>query len=39
MNARVEVNLTDRKTGKTIFNDAGRTGGLEVAGKIEEIII
>ena len=39
MNARVEVNLTDRITGKTIFNDIGRNGGLEVAGKIEEIII
>jgi hypothetical protein len=39
MNARVEVNLTDRKTGKTIFTDTGRNGGLEVAGKIEEIII
>jgi hypothetical protein len=39
MNARVEVNLTERKTGKTIFTDTGRNGGLEVAGKIEEIII
>jgi tocopherol cyclase len=39
MNARVEVNLTDRKTGKTILQDVGRNGGLEVAGKIEEIII
>jgi tocopherol cyclase len=39
MNARIEVNLTDRKTGKTILNDVGRNAGLEVAGKIEEIII
>jgi tocopherol cyclase len=39
MNARIEVNLTDRKTGKIIFNDVGRNAGLEVAGKIEEIII
>ena len=39
MNAQVEVNLTDRKTGKTIFNDVGRNAGLEVAGKIEEIIV
>ena len=39
MNALAEVKLTDRKTGKTIFNDIGRNAGLEVAGKIEEIII
>lgn len=39
MNARVDVNLTDRKTGRSIFNDVGRNAGLEVAGKIEEIII
>ncbi len=39
MNARIEVNLTDRKTGKTILNDVGRNAGLEVAGKIEEIMI
>jgi len=39
MNARIEVNLTDRKSGATIFNDIGRNAGLEVAGKIEEIII
>jgi tocopherol cyclase len=39
MNARIEVNLTERKTGQTILNDTCRNGGLEVAGKIEEIII
>jgi tocopherol cyclase len=39
MNARVEVNLIDRKSGQSIFNDVGRNAGLEVAGKIEEIII
>jgi tocopherol cyclase len=39
MNALVEVNLTDRKTGKSIFTDVGRNAGLEVAGKIEEIRI
>lgn len=39
MNARIEVNLTDRKTGKIFFNDIGRNGGLEVAGKIEQIRI
>jgi len=39
MNARPEVLLTDRQSGKLIFNDTGRNGGLEVAGKIEEILI
>jgi hypothetical protein len=39
MNSLIEVNLTDLKTGKTIFNDIGRNGSMEVAGKIEEIII
>ncbi|MDD2304339.1 MAG: tocopherol cyclase family protein [Prolixibacteraceae bacterium] len=39
MNAQIEVCLIDRKTGHAIFNDVGRNGGLEVAGKIEEIMI
>ncbi len=39
MNACIEVNLTERKSGKTIFCDVGRNAGLEVAGKIEEIMI
>jgi hypothetical protein len=39
MTATVEVKLTDRKSGELIFNDTGRNAGLEVAGKIEEIII
>lgn len=39
MNAQIEVNLIDRKSGKTIFCDVGRNAGLEVAGKIEEIRI
>lgn len=39
MNACVDVCLIERKSGKTIFSDTGRNGGLEVAGKIEEIII
>ncbi len=39
MNAQIEVCLIDRKTGLVIFNDVGRNGGLEVAGKIEEIRI
>ena len=39
MNSLIEVDLIDRKTGKSIFCDVGRNAGLEVAGKIEEIII
>lgn len=39
MNARIEVVLTDRESGKIVFNDVGRNAGLEVAGKIEEISI
>lgn len=39
MNARAEVRLVDRKTGQPILNDTGRNAGLEVAGRIEEIII
>lgn len=39
MNAVIEVSLTDRKSGKTVFCDVGRNAGLEVAGKIEEILI
>ncbi len=39
MNTRVEVNLVDKESGLSILNDVGRNAGLEVAGKIEEIII
>ncbi len=39
MNTLIEVILTDRKSGAIIFNDIGRNGCLEVAGKIEEINI
>jgi len=39
MKAFVEVNLVDRKTGRSILIDVGRNAGLEVAGKIEEIMI
>ena len=39
MNSEIEVNLIDRKSGQSIFSDVGRNAGLEVAGKIEEIII
>lgn len=39
MNALIQVKLIDRKSGKIIFSDIGRNAGLEVAGKIEEIVI
>lgn len=39
MNTRPEVRLTDRQSGQLIFADSGRNGGLEVAGKIEEIFV
>jgi tocopherol cyclase len=39
MNSRIEVNLIDKRSSKSIFNDVGRNAGLEVAGKIEEIIV
>ena len=39
MTSTIEVNLFDRKLQRTIFSDTGRNAGLEVAGKIEEIMI
>ena len=39
MLARVEVQLTDKKTKKILLEDIGRNTALEVAGKIEEILI
>lgn len=39
MNARPEVRLTEQRSGKVIFSDTGRNGGLEVAGKIDEITV
>ena len=39
MNAQIEVNLIDKRSGQSIFSDIGRNAGLEVAGKIEEIMI
>ena len=38
MTSSLEVLLTDKKTGQVVLNDTGRNGGLEVAGKIEEIV-
>ena len=39
MTSLVEVNLFDRKQRHTIFSDTGRNAGLEVAGKIQEIMV
>ena len=39
MTANLEVELYDKKKKKIILKDIGRNAGLEVAGKIEEIII
>lgn len=39
MTSNIEVWLTDLKSNKVIFHDTGRNTGLEVAGKIDEIII
>lgn len=39
INARIEVNLTDRKSGRTIIMDVGRNARFEVTGKTKEIII
>ena len=38
MTSQVEVELIERRTNKEIFHQTGRNVGLEVAGKIEEII-
>jgi hypothetical protein len=37
MTSEIGINLTDTKSGKTIFKDTGNHAGLEVAGNIEEI--
>lgn len=39
MTSDVHVNLTDVKSGEVIFNDTGRNAGLDVAGKVEELIV
>jgi len=39
MNAVVRVKLTEKKSGKVVFNDNGIHAGLEVAGNIEELFI
>lgn len=39
MTSNIEVWLTDLKSNQIVFHDIGRNTGLEVAGKIDEIII
>jgi tocopherol cyclase len=39
MTSAIEVLLTDNKNKQIIFQDTGRNAGLEVAGKIEEIMV
>ncbi|MCB9345635.1 MAG: hypothetical protein H6576_18255 [Lewinellaceae bacterium] len=39
MTSKVEVKLYDKKRKAVIFEDTGRNAGLEVAGKVEEIVI
>ena len=39
MTSNIEVWLTDLKSNQVVFHDTGRNTGLEVAGKIDEIII
>jgi tocopherol cyclase len=38
MTAKIEIKLTDNSNNKIIFEDIGRNAGLEVAGKVEELI-
>lgn len=39
MTAKVDVQLFNKKTKQIVFEDTGRNAGLEVAGKIEEILL
>ena len=39
MTAKIEIKLTDTLTNKVIFDDIGRNAGLEVAGKVDELIL
>ena len=39
MTAAIEVKLLDKKSGKLLFSDTGTNAGLEVAGKIDEIMV
>lgn len=39
MTAKVEVQLFDKKNKKMLLEDVGRNAGLEVAGKVEDIMV
>jgi len=39
MTARLDVLLVDRKNKAPVFEQQGRNAGLEVAGKIEQIML
>ncbi|WP_319482940.1 tocopherol cyclase family protein [uncultured Draconibacterium sp.] len=39
MTSKLEITLSDKKSGKVLFHDTGRNAALEVAGKIEEITL
>jgi hypothetical protein len=38
MTSRIAVKLIEKKNGAIVLDDVGRNAGLEVAGKIEEIV-
>jgi tocopherol cyclase len=39
MTSILDVKLTEKQSGKIVFNDTGRNAAVEIAGKIEEITI
>ncbi len=39
MTAKIEVKLTDKKNKIVLLEDTGRNAGLEVAGKVEDILV
>jgi hypothetical protein len=39
MTAKIEVKLWDKKNKTILLQDTGRNAGLEVAGKVEEILV
>jgi tocopherol cyclase len=39
MSSGVEVTLTEKKTGMEVFRDSGRNAAVEVAGKIDELVL
>ena len=39
MTSKIEVILTDKKNKKVLFQDIGRNAGLEVAGRLEDVLV